>query len=115
VLRFAATAFAGSLAWVLVLAQMTHAVTFAAHHAACISLVHKLFPGRLRGRGQALYTTLGYGLSGVLGGIGGGWLISNLGFAAVFWAASGCGVLAAACAWQAARAQEIAEKPDFST
>lgn len=115
VLRFAATAFAGSLAWVLVLAQVTHAVTFAAHHAACISLVHKLFPGRLRGRGQALYTTLGYGFSGVLGGIGGGWLISNLGFAAVFWAASGCGVLAAACAWKAARAQDIAEKPNFST
>ena len=44
-------------------AQLTHAVTFAAHHAACIALVSKHFPGRLRGRGQALYSALGYGLS----------------------------------------------------
>ena len=29
-----------------------------------------IFPGRLRGRGQALYTMLGYGLSGVVGGVG---------------------------------------------
>ena len=98
VLRFAATAVGGAIAPVLVLAQMTHAVTFAAHHAACIALVHRLFPDRLRGRGQALYTMLGYGLSGVLGGVGGGWIISHFGFAAVFWAAALCGVAAAVCA-----------------
>jgi MFS transporter, PPP family, 3-phenylpropionic acid transporter len=103
--RFVATAAAGSWAPVLVLAQLTHAVTFAAHHAACISLVQRYFPGRLRGRGQALYTTLGYGLSGVLGGVGGGWLISHLGFEAVFWAAALCGLLAWGCAWRSARSQ----------
>jgi PPP family 3-phenylpropionic acid transporter len=102
-LRFSATAAFGAWAPVLVLAQMSHAITFAAHHAACIALVHKLFPDRLRGRGQALYTTLGYGLSGVLGGVGGGWLISHLGFAAVFWAASACSVLAWWCATMSAR------------
>jgi PPP family 3-phenylpropionic acid transporter len=80
-LRFVATAGFGAWAPVLVLAQLTHAITFAAHHLACITLVHRLFPGRLRGRGQALYTTLGYGVSGVLGGVGGGWLIGHLGFA----------------------------------
>ena len=109
-LRFAATA--GGAAWlpILVLAQALHAVTFAAHHAACIALVHRLFTDRLRGRGQALYTALGYGLPGVLGGIGGGWLISHLGYSAAFWAAAVCGVLAGGCAWvsesrQAADAQ----------
>jgi PPP family 3-phenylpropionic acid transporter len=106
--RFVATAAGGAWAPVLVLAQLTHAITFAAHHAACIALVHRLFPGRLRGRGQALYTTLGYGISGVLGGIGGGWLISHLGFAAVFWAAalSACG--AWVCAVQSARTADPA-------
>lgn len=103
-LRFAATAAGGAWAPVLVLAQLTHAITFAAHHAACIALVQRLFPGRLRGRGQALYTTLGYGVSGVVGGVGGGWLISHLGFAAVFWAAALCGALALACATASARA-----------
>jgi predicted NBD/HSP70 family sugar kinase len=61
-----ATAAGGAQLGVLVLAQALHAITFAAHHAACIALVTAL-PGRLRGRGQALYTTLGYG--GGLGGV----------------------------------------------
>lgn len=103
-LRFVAIAAGGAWLPVLVVAQMAHALTFAAHHAACISLVQRHFPGRLRGRGQALYTTLGYGLSGVLGGVGGGWLISHLGFAAVFWAAAGCAVLASGCVALSARA-----------
>ena len=102
--RFAATAAAGAWAPVLVLAQMTHAITFAAHHAACIALVHRLFPGRLRGRGHALYTTLGYGLSGVVGGVGGGWLIEHMGFAAAFWAATAASGVAWVCARRAARA-----------
>ena len=108
VLRFVATAVGGAVAPVLVLAQLTHAITFAAHHAACIALVHRLFPGRLRGRGQALYTTLGYGFSGLLGGVGGGWLISHLGFASVFWAAALCGLAGLGCASLARRASQAA-------
>ena len=102
VLRFSAIAGAGGWPWVLVLAQALHAFTFAAHHAACISLVHRHFPGRLRGRGQALYTVLGYGVPGVLGGVAGGWLIEHQGFAAVFWAAALSGLLALLCARRAA-------------
>jgi len=102
-LRFALTAGGGSWAPVLVLAQLLHAITFAAHHAACIALVQRLFPGRLRGRGQALYTTLGYGVSGVVGGLGGGWLIESLGFAAVFWAACAAALLAWLAALAASR------------
>ena len=40
----------------------------------------------------------GYGVPGVLGGLGGGWLISHQGFAAAFWAAAVCG----GAAWLAA-------------
>jgi PPP family 3-phenylpropionic acid transporter len=103
VLRFVAIAAGGGWPLVLVLAQMSHAVTFAAHHASCIALVHRHFPGRLRGRGQALYTILGYGVPGVIGGVAGGWLIEHLGFAAVFWAAAASGLLALGCAQRAAR------------
>jgi PPP family 3-phenylpropionic acid transporter len=103
-LRFVAIAAGGEMPAVLVLAQLLHAITFAAHHAACISLVNRLFPGRLRGRGQALYTTLGYGFSGVLGGVGGGWLISHFGFATVFWAAAGCALAGWGAAWRSQRA-----------
>jgi MFS transporter, PPP family, 3-phenylpropionic acid transporter len=86
----------------LVLSQLTHAITFAAHHTACIQLVQRHFPGRLRGRGQALYTVLGYGLSGVIGGLGGGWLIERGGFMALFGAAALAGLAAWGCARQAA-------------
>jgi PPP family 3-phenylpropionic acid transporter len=105
VLRFAAVAAFGEVPAVLIGAQLLHAVTFAGQHAACIQLISRYFSGPLRGRGQALYTTLGYGVSGVIGGIGGGWLSAAHGFPAVFWAAAVAALFGAACAWLAARAR----------
>jgi PPP family 3-phenylpropionic acid transporter len=104
VLRFVAVAAFGGLAAVLVATQLLHAVTFAAQHAACIQLITRHFPGPMRGRGQALYTTLGYGVSGVIGGLGGGWLSTAFGFAAVFWAAAVAALLGVGCAAASARA-----------
>ena len=103
VLRFGATAAFASSPVVLVLAQALHAVTFAGQHAACIVLINRYFPGPLRGRGQALYTTLGYGVSGVIGGVAGGALSTQFGFAAVFWAASAAAALGLVCAIAAQR------------
>lgn len=86
------------LVWpLLLLAQALHAITFAAHHTVCIALLSQHFPGRLRGRGQALYTVFGYGLPGVLGGLGGGLLASVYGLASVFWLGLVCALLALAC------------------
>ena len=101
--RFAATAAGGFVPVLLVLAQLTHAITFAAHHASCVMLISRFFPDRLRGRGQALYTTLGYGLPGLIGGVGGGWLVERGGFVLLFLVASLAGLLAFACAWRAAQ------------
>jgi len=106
-LRFAATAAFGHIVWVLVLAQCTHALTFAAQHTACIGVINRHFPGRLRGRGQALYSVLGYGASGVIGGVAGGALSEAYGFAAVFWAASGAAAMAALCCWRALKIERI--------
>ncbi len=100
VLRFAAIAAYGANAIVLVLAQTLHAVTFAAQHAACITLIDKHFVGALRGRGQALYTTLGYGASGVIGGLVGGAISERFGFPAVFAASAVVSVGALACCWR---------------
>jgi PPP family 3-phenylpropionic acid transporter len=102
-LRFVAIATGGRSLAILALAQLSHAITFAAHHCACIALVNRHFPDRLRGRGQALYTTLGYGASGVIGGLAGGWVIERFGYAAVFWAAAGAAALGLSCAWRAGR------------
>jgi MFS transporter, PPP family, 3-phenylpropionic acid transporter len=100
-LRFCAVAAFGQQAWVLLLTQCVHPLTFAAQHTACIAVISRHFPGRLRGRGQALYAVLGYGASGVLGGVAGGALSSAYDFAAVFWAAGAAAVLSALCCWRA--------------
>jgi MFS transporter, PPP family, 3-phenylpropionic acid transporter len=107
-LRFALTAAAAQWVLALMLAQAAHAVTFAAHHGACTATLHRLFPGRLRGRGQALYSALGYGISGVLGGVGGGWLIARHGYPAVFWASAAAALAGLACVWQMTRVRPAA-------
>ncbi len=90
------------LVWpVLLLAQALHAITFAAHHTVCIAMLSHHFPGRLRGRGQALYTVVGYGLPGVVGGVAGGVLSSAFGLASVFWLSSACAAVACVCAVRA--------------
>jgi PPP family 3-phenylpropionic acid transporter len=100
VLRMLLTATSADVWFVLLLAQCLHAMTFAAHHAVCIALMSHHFPGKLRGRGQALYATLGYGLTGVLGGLAGGLLSARFGLASVFWASLLSSLAATVCAWQ---------------
>jgi MFS transporter, PPP family, 3-phenylpropionic acid transporter len=105
VLRMGLTASGASVWGVLLLAQALHAFTFATHHTVCIALLSHHFPGSLRGRGQALYAVLGYGLAGVLGGLLGGLLSARFGLVSVFWAALASSVLATLCAWQVWRHQ----------
>ncbi|MEY2683212.1 MAG: putative 3-phenylpropionic acid transporter [Pseudomonadota bacterium] len=107
-LRMCGTAAWGHLLWVLVLAQVLHAVTFAAHHTACVAWLGRHFPGRLRGRGQALYAMVGYGLSGVLGGVLGGWVSTQWGLPAVFWCASAAAVFATLAVMAMARSERLA-------
>ncbi|HEX7887835.1 MAG TPA: MFS transporter [Ramlibacter sp.] len=97
-LRMAMTAGLGGWLAALYLAQVLHALTFATHHTACIAMVTRHFPGRLRGRGQALFTVTGYGFGGVLGVLAGGAIASRWGFQALFGAAALLGLVALACA-----------------
>ena len=52
----------------LVIAQVLHAATFAAHHSASIITLQRWFGGRLQARGQGLYVSISYGLGGSFGG-----------------------------------------------
>jgi MFS transporter, PPP family, 3-phenylpropionic acid transporter len=107
-LRMGITAAGASILLLAVLAQALHAITFAAHHTVCIALLSHHFPGHLRGRGQALYTVVGYGLPGVLGGVAGGYLSSHWGLASVFWATLGVALAATASAIRVWRLQRPA-------
>jgi PPP family 3-phenylpropionic acid transporter len=56
----------------LLLAQVLHAATFGAYHAASVGLVHEFFQGRHQSKGQALFGSLTYGAGGMLGGLASG-------------------------------------------
>ena len=69
VVRFLMIGFcAQSLFWLL-MAQVLHAATFGVHHSASVMTLQRWFSGPLQARGQALYTSISYGLGGTLGGL----------------------------------------------
>jgi len=107
-LRMGMTAQWADVLWVLLLAQAIHAITFAAHHTACIALLSHHFPGRLRGRGQALYTVVAYGFPGVLGGLAGGLLSERFGLQSVYWLSLIAALIATAAAYRVWRLQHPA-------
>lgn len=90
----------------LLLAQILHALTFATHHTVSIALLSHHFPGRLRGRGQALYASIGYGVPGVLGALAGGALSDAVGFSAVYACSGMTAALACVCAFSLRRAKK---------
>ncbi len=108
VLRMGLTTWAADWLLALLLAQLLHALTFATQHTVCIALLSAYFPGRLRGRGQALYASIGYGVPGVLGALGGGALSDALGLSAVYAVSIGTAAVACGCAYQCRMANRVA-------
>ncbi|HZN26790.1 MAG TPA: MFS transporter [Burkholderiales bacterium] len=68
----------------LLAAQVLHAATFGAFHAASIGYVHKMFKGRLQSRGQAIYGSVAFGVGGAIGGLVSGYVWDNWGAAPTF-------------------------------
>ena len=64
---------------IILLAQLLHAATYGAHHATAMMFVHRFFRGRHQGKGQALYTSLTFGIGGTIGGIFSGYAWESLG------------------------------------
>ncbi len=79
VARFLAIGWGVESLLVLAAAQLLHAATFGAFHSACVAAVHRLFPGPLASRGQALYSSIAYGLGGAAGSLVAGWSWAALG------------------------------------
>lgn len=69
---------------VLIVAQLMHAMTFGAFHAAGVAAMHQVFRGGLQARGQALYSSLGYGAGGAIGTIAAGFAWESVGGAVTF-------------------------------
>ena len=69
VLRFLLVGWCVDFLPLLLLAQILHAATFGAFHAAGVALVHHFFRGRHQSKGQALFGSITYGAGGMLGGL----------------------------------------------
>jgi PPP family 3-phenylpropionic acid transporter len=72
ILRFMLIAWTVDYIALLLAAQVLHALTFGAYHAASVGLVHQFFQGRHQSKGQALFGSITYGAGGVLGGLASG-------------------------------------------
>lgn len=92
--RFVVIGWAVDHVAAIALAQLLHAATFGAHHAAALAAVHHFFKGRYQARGQALYSALGFGAGGAVGMFASGWLWTHLGPALTFACGSAAAVLA---------------------
>jgi PPP family 3-phenylpropionic acid transporter len=71
------------LGWLLI-AQVLHAATFGAYHAASVGLVHQYFQGRHQSKGQALFGSVTYGAGGMLGAFASGPIWQHFGASALF-------------------------------
>jgi PPP family 3-phenylpropionic acid transporter len=84
----------------LLIAQLLHAASFGAFHVVCIQLTHKYFKGATQDKGQALYSSIGYGAGGMLGGLISGLLWDGMGAQWVFTIASLLSALALLITWK---------------
>ena len=95
VVRFLLIAWGVESAWLIWGAQTLHAFSFGTYHAAAVALIHQHFRGRHQARGQALYTSISYGMGGTIGGLVSGVTWESLGPAWTFTLAA----VSAALAW----------------
>jgi MFS transporter, PPP family, 3-phenylpropionic acid transporter len=93
VLRFLAIGWLVQSLAALLAAQVLHAATFGAFHAASIGYVHRLFKGRLQSRGQAIYGSISFGVGGAIGGFASGYVWDHWGAALTFTLAAGSALL----------------------
>jgi PPP family 3-phenylpropionic acid transporter len=73
-MRWFLTAFFADMVWVVVVAQCIHAFSFGAAHAASIELIRQFFKGKNAGQGNALYSSVTFGVGGAIGALVSGYL-----------------------------------------
>jgi PPP family 3-phenylpropionic acid transporter len=81
VVRFLVLGWGADRLWLVVAAQLLHAATFGAFHAAAVAAVHRLVPESAHARGQTLFSSVTYGGGSAAGALAAG----------VLWDAAGPG------------------------
>jgi len=84
---------------VILVSQLLHAVTFGVYHASAIQLIHRLFRARHQHRGQALYSSMSFGVGGAVGSLYSGWLWEHAGPGAIYLVAAAVALVSALITW----------------
>jgi MFS transporter, PPP family, 3-phenylpropionic acid transporter len=100
VVRFLAIGWLSDQLWIVLLAQLLHAATFGAFHAAAVAAVHRVFPEHAQARGQTLFSSVSYGAGAAAGLLVAGWA----------WEAGGASMAFSACAAAALAGAFIARR-----
>ncbi len=87
-IRWMLISFFPDIILIIVIATIFHAVTYGMYHAVSISLIHEYFTDEYQGRGQALYSSVSFGLGGSIGSFYSGYFWEKLGGDIVFLYAS---------------------------
>ena len=87
------------LPWLVIGLQLLHAFTFGAIHSVSIEFIRRWFPGKLSGRGMALYSGFVFGLGGSLGAMLSGLLWESFGGSLTFILSGLMTGMAAMIAW----------------
>ena len=91
----------------LLFIQLFHAVTYGLFHASAMQLIYHVFPGKLQGRGQALYTMTN-GIGGILGSLVSGYSWEPLGAPVTFYLCALMAMVGFFCSvWAMPRLKEI--------
>lgn len=69
IVRFLLIGWAIEWPIVIIFAQILYAATYGAHHITAMMIIHHFFRGRHQAKGQAIYSSIVYGLGGSLGAI----------------------------------------------
>jgi PPP family 3-phenylpropionic acid transporter len=93
VVRFLLIGWGIDFLLLLLIAQILHAATFGAYHAASVGLVHEYFQGRHQSKGQALFGSITYGAGGMLGGLLSGPIWQHYGASVLYSCSAAAGLL----------------------
>lgn len=73
---------------IILFSQILHAITYGLYHSIMIQLIDRFFQGRYQIRGQALYSSVTFGIGGAAGSILSGYMWSAYGGNFLFFAAA---------------------------
>ena len=112
--RWTLTAMFADSVFVLAFAQLLHSMGFAVLHFAIVLTAQRQFPPEAAARGQALFSSVGYGVGGMLGSLLGGIVWSTISPEAAYLYAAVVVVLALFCAWVGLRGTSL-DRTDAQT